>query len=665
MPVRAGASERKACLLDTAGSFRVIMKRSTAKNDNLAKRLIPLGAVAIAAGCGGGGHAALPAQNDQSTPTQTGRGTATAMITIAIPARGPKSAKRAPKYISQGSAAIGVSIAAGTSPAPAETVFPLPSPAPVATTTTLPVTAPLGTDTVTVHVYDAVPSPGASATPNVLSEGTTTATVATGQSSPIAVTALGVAAGVQLSGPSNSTSFEVLRNYRNAAQSVTLSATPVDADGYAITGTLANPTALTVPAGITANPPTISAATTALTLTLPASTLTSGGAVTAGLPQDAAAGSTDNFQIAAMSHLFITSQTNTSPSSEFISIVDSQTRGEVASITTPYGNLFAGGAAIADTPGGDAFEAYASDAATSNNASFSVAMGLPGSAAPTAVTDTTAVIVPPLNAYYSEMSLAADSNGDLYSSTDPTLTRYDGFPNPVSAGAVPQTGWTANGSLGIAGDVYASATLYGTYANPNTGELDAESLPLIGGTATMLGEISPSADGIGMYVGGQHVYATTFDCSGDTAVCEIVSLPDLTTTALPADFDDNCLADSTVAVAPNGTVYYVNDSAETNSAKRKTAAFVRAHPAMHRQHPFSAGRRPNVGAPPPFVSINGTALAVSPDGQLLAVVTNTSAPATLQFYTIPAAAGAAPVALGTPVPLPDVQANVDYVVFPH
>jgi hypothetical protein len=665
MLAHLGASERKACLLVTAGSSCVIMKRSTVNNENLAKRLIPLGAVAIAAGCGGG-HAALPTQNEQSTPNQTGRGTATAMITIAIPARGAKSVKRAPKYISQGSAAIGVSIAAaGSSPAPAETVFPLPSPAPVATTTTLPVTAPVGTDTVTVHVYDAVPSPGASATPNVLSEGATTATVTTGQSSPIAVTALGVAAGVQLSGSSNSTSFEVLRNYRNAAQSVTLSATPVDADGYAITGTLANPPTLTVPAGVIANPATITAATTALTLTLPASTLTAGGKVSAGLQQDAAAGSTDNFQIAAMSHLFITSQNTSSPNNTVVSIIDPQTRSEVASISTPYSYLYAGATAIADTPGGDAFEAYTTNTTTSASASISVAMGLPGSAAPTAVTDTTDVIAPPANSYDSETSLAADSSGDLYSSTDPTLTRYVGFPDPVSVGAVSQTGWTANGSLSVAGDAFASATLYGTYANPSTSELDAESLPLSGGTATMIGEISSDAQSFDMYVGGQHVYALTFDCSGDSAVCNIVSLPDLTTTTMPADFNDNCLSVSQVGVAPNGTVYYINASLESQAAKRKVAAFVRAHPAKHLQRSFSAVRRAASGTPPPFVSMTGSALAVSPDGQFLAVVTDNAAPATLQLYAIPTSPGATPVALGTPVPLPDVQGSLDYVVFPH
>ncbi len=631
------------------------MNRPNETTPLTAKALIPLGALAVAAGCGGGGGSpALPPQQPAAnTPNASKHAMTTAMLTIAIPARGPKatsSAKRAPKYISQGSAAIGVTVATAGAPAPAETVFPLPSPAPQATTTTLPVTAPLGTDTVSVNVYDAVPT--AKSVPNVLSKGTTTATIATG-STQLSVQALGVAAGVQLAA-GGSSMFTVLQNHPQP-QSTTVAATPVDADGYAIAGNLASPVPLTAPAGVTVSPSTISAAGT-LTATYAASQTAPGGPITAGLPLDVAPGSTDDLTVAATQYLFVTTSSATmGVTTGALSVIDPVAGTVVANITLPQSGPYSI-AAIAGCASGETAvvaPSYATGAVTT-----ALTLAPPATGRAPVTTDLTGVIQPRALSQngVSPSYFASDANCGMYSANDATLTRYSGFPaatgTPVGA-----TGWTANSSLAVQGN-----TIYGlteTTSGP-TGTGVLQSVPLTGGPATTIGTAYSNfvQSDFGMEVGGVNVYELNTGCSGSY----LTTVPANQTTQVSSGI--NSVRD--FAVAPNGTVYLLSDAASGGRTYGRTVS------------PFDAKRdaaararvafvSPTVTPPPGVVSLTGNAAAVTADGRFLVVGTSGAGttPASVQVYAIPSAVGASPSPIGSPIPLPSAQPVVGRLVFPR
>jgi hypothetical protein len=241
----------------------------------LATSLVPLGALALVAGCGGGGTAippsAVPANNAGSPVLGNPNGpSVTAQLTVTIPARGAQALKRSkPQYISPGSGAIGVTVAGG-----AQQVFSLPTPGPAPATTTLPVKAPVGTDTIAINVYDV--SPAATASPNLLSTGTTTAVISPTALNTPSVTALGVPAGVVLSLANNPTPAPLATvrpwtplEHSTLAQNVTIDTTAVDALGYTITGALATAAPITVTGPVTLSAASVTSASSSVTATYP------------------------------------------------------------------------------------------------------------------------------------------------------------------------------------------------------------------------------------------------------------------------------------------------------------------------------------------------------------------------------------------------------------
>ncbi len=626
------------------------MKRSNDTTPNMAVALIPLGALAVVAGCAGGGHSSpTPPQPPANTPDLTKHATTTAMLTIAIPARGPQvnsAVKRAPRYISQGSAAIGVSVGTTGQPAPVETVFPLPTPAPQATSTTLPVTAPIGNDTVAVNVYDAMPTP--TTTPNVLSKGTTTATISQG-STQLAVQALGVAAGVKLASGGAST-WTVFQNQSNP-QTATVTATPIDADGYAITGNLASPVPLTAPAGVSLNPSTLTAPGQ-VTATYAGSQMSPGGTITAGLPLDAASGSTDNLTVAGTQYVFIATEAPGGGSGTMsaidpvkVALVSSQA---LPGITDPYPM-----AAIAGCAAGE-HVVVASLKASATVADVYYAST--STSAPTQSNPSTIHARAYTNGPASPNYFASDANCGLYSAADAALTRYSGFGSGITATPLSAPGWTANSSLAVQGSTLYGITVTNSGSAPPTSTGTLQSVPVSGGAVQTLGPVFSAAftADFGMVVGGVNVYDLNTNCAN----AFLTKIPSLTSTSTPG---------SDFAVAPNGTVYLFSGSTTSPSAVRR-AAFAR-YAAEHRvaasttRQPLRAIGTPPP-SPPPTVIISGAAGAVSADGRFLVVGASGATSSTAQVYAIPSTPGASPLPLGTPIPL-GAQAVVRKMAFPH
>jgi hypothetical protein len=609
------------------------VKQRTPGSKRVITALVPLGALGAAvAGCGGGGgNATVPhqpaTQPNSTTPNSSKNGTTTALITITIPARGALSqkAKRSVKYISQASAAIGVSVGATGAPSPAPTYFSLPTPGPQPTSTTLPVGAPIGNDTVNVSIYDALPS--ATASPNVLSRGTTTATVASGSSQPIAVQALGVAAGVVL-GSAAPASFEVFENHP-VAQTTSIPAQPVDADGYAITGTLASPVPLTPPAGVTVSPATLTAAGP-VTLTYAASQYALGGALTAGLPLDTAPNSLDNFSVLATQYFFVVSTNGSMNSSSNIVVtaIDPVRQTVVGSVQTTEPNNAYSAVGLAGCAGGEA-ALFARVGGAAGGAAAEASFPVPGASAAPAATDLTGVIGTN-SAGTTGTMLASDAACGAYSAGDGAAPqRYTGFGATagVTAASLGVTGWTANSSLAIVG-----STLYGTNltvsgGSPPVGVITRQSAPLGGNAAasapvTVISSYGGVTD-LGICVGGTTAYELIVACTTEY----LYATPSDASTQLNSAQIFNC------AVAPNGTTYLFTGATAT-------------------------------AQPSPFIGLAGKAGGVMTDGRYLAVASYT-APLTVQIYSVPAAANAAPVPVGTPIPLPTGQAYVNAAAFPH
>jgi len=604
------------------------------------KALIPLGALgALVAGCGGGGggmSAALPHQQPSgSAPVTSNTARTTAMLTITIPARGAKSStrKRAPKYISQGSAALGVSVGTTGQPAPSQTFFALPTPGPSPMSTTLPVSAPVGNDTVSVNIYDGMPS--ASASPNLLSSGTTVTTVGTG--STVAVEALGVAAGVTLVGPSpNPSSVEFFENH-GAAQSVALTATAVDADGYLITGTLASPVPIQAPAGVSVAPASLTASGATLTATYAALQPGTGGVISGGLPFDTASGSIDNYAIETTQYLFVESN---SSSGNAISVIDPLTQTLVGTFALPSSNVYATPALV-----GVAGCATGETVIVSQDSSFTEGLTLPppGSSTSSVAAVSLAGSIPPPPAG-ADTFLAADTTCGVYSARDTTLKRYSGFGSTVTATPVNTSGgatWAANDSIAVAG-----STIYATDYNSSNYTYTVQSVPLAGGSVTNVGTVTGGAGGsdFGLTVGGSSVYELNSTCVTSPTYHDsfaLTTIPGLGSTTIgtcslgtpPAG------APRTYAVAPNGTVYLFIPTPSQFSAASSSV---------------------------PIVELAGTTGAVMSDGRYVAVISFATAVPSVQIEAASATVGGAPTPVGAPIPLTGTDNSSNFVMaFPH
>jgi len=610
-----------------------------------AKILIPLCAAgALIAGCGGGGGgmtATLPHQNTPAgtSPSKGGGAQTTALLTITIPARGaqPLKAKRHAKYISPASTTLGVTIATAAQPSPTPTYFTLPTPGPSPISTTLPVGAPVGTDTVTANVYDAQPGPSAS--PNLLSTGSTTATIGTG-SSPVAVQTLGVAAGVMLAGPSpNPSSVEFFQNH-GVAQSVALTATPIDADGYAITGTLARPVPLQTPSDVSVSPASLTTGgATALTATYPALQAGTGGVVSGGLPLDTASGSTDNYAIQATQYLFVVTIMTSNSTSNTLYVVDPLTQSLVGTFALP--SMYILNPALVGVAGCTTGET----AVISAPQGFSVEVTLPtpgSSVSSVAAVDLTSTIAPlsQHSAANATTYLAADTTCGVYSAADATLTRYSGFgsANGVTATAVNTAGdsnvtWAPNDSIAVAG-----STIYATnVANDNvgTGGVTVQSVPVSGGSVTNVGTIAGNAQGRdeGLSVSGTSVYELNGNLAGSTITDALTTIPGLTSTTIGTV--PRFYGPYEYGVAPNGTIYFFAPSAKFTNTAQST----------------------------PIVAVNGIAGAVMSDGRYLAVV-SAGSPPSVQIESPSATAGGNPTAVGAPIPLTRAPSGSNYYQYP-
>jgi len=567
-----------------------------------AKTLIPLGALAVVAGCGGGGGgtSALPphssAPNAPSAPQTTNGATVRTMLTIAIPARGPAAKGRKPLYISQGSAAIGVSVGTTGGTQPTETVFPLPTPAPQATSTTVPVVAPIGNDTVKVNVYDAIPT--ATSSPHVLSQGTTVATVTTGTTG-LSVQALGYAAGVQIT--SGLASAATVFQNHGVAQNVPLTVSPIDAAGYTITGALANPIALTVPVGVSISPATVSAGGSYVA-SYAAKASTAGGTISAGLPLDIAANSTDNFTLATTQYAYAVARTASGMNVYAIDPIADRVVSFVSLPANPGSIAFA---PVAGCASGEDVIVSAYGARTTTDITFPV----PISSAVPAMVDVTSTILPVSTVSGLHGSLAADPACGLYSIIDAAagnLTRCSGFPAPTSATLTP-SGFAPKTALGVSGSSVYGTTL--TSGSSTTAE-SFVSVAASGGAATApatvysLPSFTITGDS-GITVGGTNVYVVSTSCGSGYQAANLATGTHLTAASQYSDG----------VGSPNGTIYLFQNTPSTQTS--------------------------------PLVSVLGQTGAVSADGRFLCAV-NANA---VQVYSVPATQGAAPVAIGTPLTL--------------
>ncbi len=354
----------------------------------------------------------------------------------------------------------------------------------------------------------------------------------------------------------------------------------------------------------------------------------------------------------------------TGPFVSALSVIDPVARTVVANITLPRTGPFSI-AAVAGCASGETVvvaPAYATGAATT---ALTVAPPSAGTAPVT--TNLTSVIAPRLASVpgAAPSYFASDANCGIYSANDATLTRYSGFPaatgTPVGA-----TGWTANSSLAVQGNtlygITVSTTPAGAPGSPPTVTGTLQSVPLSGGPAQSLGSLfsgSYDAD-LGMEVGGVHVYDLNTSCGNSY----LTSIPGRHTTSAgtgtttPHDF----------TVAPNGTVYFLTGSSSGGRTSGHVVSPEEAQRYAAARRAGMAGRQPlMVATAAPEVTLTGNAAAVTADGRFIAVGTSGSGatPASVQVYAIPAAPGATPNPVGSPIPLPSAQPLLGRLVFPH
>ena len=194
-----------------------------------------LAACAIA-GCGSGTpavHQAPPAAQTPGTPAKT----ASSTLTIAIPLpKGAASTRRAPHFVSSGTASGGIAVGYNIGPQYISQAFDLSASSPNCTTAngvrtcTMTVDLPLGNDTIALFTYDG-PLSGGKPSGHMLAMSTVTAGIIEGKHNSVAMSLLGVPAAVTIV-PAQSSVASM-----GTAVTVALTTTVYDAAGNEITGT--------------------------------------------------------------------------------------------------------------------------------------------------------------------------------------------------------------------------------------------------------------------------------------------------------------------------------------------------------------------------------------------------------------------------------------------
>ncbi|MDP9018267.1 MAG: hypothetical protein M3N19_08095, partial [Candidatus Eremiobacteraeota bacterium] len=512
----------------------------------------------------------------------------TASLTIQIPARRSQSARRNPKWISPGSATIGVRVLPSPlpNPTPTEQVFALPSPGPVPTSTTLQVAAAVANDTFVVTTYDG----GGHA----LSTGNSAATVvAPNATTTIPVVLQGVASGVVFSvaGSGTPAAWRVLTNL-GADQTVTINAAPVDAQNNLIPGTLAAPAPVTGSGGVQLSTASIAGAAT-LTARYPLGT-NAQGSVTSPLMLNAGP-SALNVAVNADSYLFALNNDST------VQVIDVLTRTQTGSTLSGVNSL-----QIAATSGCST-GAFAVEGSGSNAELVSVAAPTIGNPTPAPNASAFAPAVMTGSPIWS--GLVADNACNLYNnvndgSTYP-LVKLSGFDSTITANLTFATGFNIAGPLTfLNGQIGVEA--------PNPSTASALSAPAAtGGPAASSAVYSYSPDTVNtsMLIGSaSSVYLVTNTCSGQPVLQALSGGPALVLSEFAAG-GGCCSAIAGVggaAQANDGTLYV---------AGRSVAA---GNPNIMAFSPVATIG--NIGTP--TVALGGVArgIAITPDQQFVCVL---------------------------------------------
>jgi hypothetical protein len=568
-------------------------------------KLISIGAVALIAGCGGGAGGSNVARIVPPTGTGTGP-TTTALLRLQIPARGAAAKRRRPQWISQSTVTLGVRVLASPlpNPTPAEQVFTIPSPGPVPTSTTFPVTAPISTDTFVASAYDG--------NHNMLATGSSVPIAVTLASTPpVSVTMLGVASGVQLTAAgSTPATWRVLENL-NAAQTTTISAQPVDADGNFIPGNLATPASLSATDGVTLSANSITTATT-VTATYPSGT---GGSGSITSPLTLNSGSSPlNVAVDGDYYVFVDDNDGT------VYVIDALTQTQVGPVLTGTS-----GTQIA------ALSGCASGA-------FAIAGGTvyfvpaPTTANPTPAPSSSPIPAAILSAnpiWYGE---AADAQCDAYYNVGVApypVSKLSGFDTTISATTSFATGFNAAYALKTIGvQLYSGAT-------PTLGDIGTLSVPLATGGAANAsanigsGQIAPTNPVVAGT--GTSVFLVANTCSGQP-VFQSLSGGSLITLTQFSGIDG-------AAESTDGTLYLAGLSEASGNPPMLAYGTLGAISG-------NTGATITLGAPPVDV-------AVTPDQQFVCVIESPSGSnGQIEFYrrlpspalvaTIPLSSSAAP-----------------------
>ena len=208
------------------------------RSKRLNSALLPLGVMALVAGCGGGGAMSTPGGGTTYVPP-AGNQMTTATLNLLVPGRRPASRNRRPQYVSAGTSLVKVAaVAAGApSPWPIATSTSIPTPGPVASgasPTPIPVTmtvpVPIGNDQFMVNAYDSggyllsgLTTPASPAV-NILPNGATSVNLQLNAAADC------VMVNNVLGGAFTMKPFE----NQTGAQTATFTVTPCDADGYPI-----------------------------------------------------------------------------------------------------------------------------------------------------------------------------------------------------------------------------------------------------------------------------------------------------------------------------------------------------------------------------------------------------------------------------------------------
>jgi hypothetical protein len=432
----------------------------------------------------------------------------TASVTVQIPARRSQSKRRAPKWISPGSATLGVRVLPSPfpNPTPTEQTFTLPSPGPVPTSTTLQVAAPVASDTFIVTAYDGSGNPlsvGTSAVTPVLPNG----------ANPIPIGLQGIASGVVFSvhGSSTPSAWRVLTNL-GADQTAPVDAAPVDAQNNLIPGTLAAPAPVNGTGGVTLSSASITSATT-LTATYPHGT-NAQGSVSSPLALNAGA-SPLNVGVNADSYVFALNNDYT------VQVIDVLTRTQVGpAIASVYASQFA--ALSGCNTGAFAVEG---SGATANVISL---------AAPTVSNPTPAPAVNPfasglLAASPISSGLTGDNACNLYDNVNDGVTyplvKFSGFDSTMTSNATFATGFNGSGLLS-----YFDGQI--NLLNSTPFNVNALFVPATtGGAATASTPFAPPSTllGMSMLAGtGSSVYLITNTCSGQPVLQALSGGPIIT-----------------------------------------------------------------------------------------------------------------------------------------